>query len=262
MNFTRYFIIYVLRPLRVVALAGLMVAGLIMLALFSPWLGQARRGWIIQHWSKAMLGIIGVRLKVSGVPPNGMALIVANHVSWIDPFLLLACHPMRFVAKAEIQRWPVLGWLTTQAGTVFIRRDRQRDLAKVAQIFEAHLHDGTAVGVFPESTTSNGRQLLPFKAALFQVAISTAADCNPVALSYDNVAAIWIEDMELLSSVWRVMAQPRITAQIIFCPAIAYQGQHRRDLASASAAAIATALYPPVRRNRPEILDDLPALMH
>ena len=261
MNFVRYFTIYLLRPMRMIALTALIIVGLVVVGLAFPSLAQTRRGWIVQRWTRAMLSILGIRLSIVGTPPVGMALIVANHVSWIDPFLLLACLPVRFVAKAEIQHWPLLGWLVAKAGTVFIQRDRQRDLSRVAQIFVTHLHQGTAVGLFPESTTSDGMQLLPFKSALFEVAISTAADCYPVALSYDNIAAIWIEDMGLLASIWRVMAQPYITAELIFCPAIRFQGQRRRDLASASKATIANALCQPVPHIQPEKLDDLPAAM-
>ena len=259
MNFFHYFAIYLLRPIRMIVLTALIIVGLVIVALAFPSLAQTQRSWIVRHWTRAMLSILGIRLSIIGVPPVGMALIVANHVSWIDPFLLLACFPVHFVAKAEIQHWPLLGWLVAKAGTVFIQRHRQRDLSRVAQIFVTHLHQGTAVGLFPESTTSDGTQLLPFKSALFEVAISTAADCYPVALRYDNVAAIWIEDMGLLASIWRVMAQPHIAAKLILCPVIRFQGQRRRELASASKAAIANALYPPVPHIQPEKPDDLPA---
>jgi len=248
MTFTRYFTAYCIRPLRALGFTLLLVGGLVTLALLFPWLGQKRRGYITQAWSGLMLRSVGIRLHVTGSPPTGAALMVANHVSWADPFLLIACYPVHFVAKAEIRRWPVFGWLAAQAGTIFIKRERQRDLADVALAFVAHLTDGSAVGMFPESTTSDGTQLLPFKPALFQVAVSAAADCYPVALSYDHHAAIWIDDMRFLSSIWRVMAQPRITASIHFCPAIPYQGQHRRDLAVASEAAIASALSLPAPR--------------
>ena len=132
----------------------------------------------------------------------------------------------------------------------------------VAQAFVAYLNNGTAVGMFPESTTSDGTQLLPFKPALFQVAVSTAADCYPVALHYDNRAAIWIGDMGFLSSIWHIMAQPRIIASVNFCPPIHYQGQHRRELAAASASAIAIALSLPDPHNSPETPADLPAAAH
>lgn len=262
MHITRYFTAYCIRPFRVLGLVILVTGGLITLALVFPWLRQRQRGSITQAWSAMMLRTVGIRLRITGTRPTGAALVVANHVSWADPFLLIACYPVHFVAKAEIRRWPVFGWLAAQAGTIFIKRERQRDLADVAQAFVSHLTDGSAVGMFPESTTSDGAQLLPFKPALFQVAVSAASDCYPVALSYDHRAAIWIDNMGFLSSIWRVMAQPHITASVNFCPAIPYQGQHRRDLALASEVAIASALSLPVLRIPPEIPDDLPAATH
>ncbi|MHB1676420.1 MAG: lysophospholipid acyltransferase family protein [Sulfuriferula sp.] len=262
MELDYFFSAYMLRPLRIVFFIALIAAGLMILAFIFPYLSQLRRGRIIQGWTRVMLRTLGIRLQISGTPPVGAALMVANHVSWVDPFLLMARHAMCFVAKAEIRDWPVFGWLAAQAGTVFIRRDRLRDLVKVAQAFVAHLAAGSAVGLFPESTTTDGTRLLPFKAALFQVAINAKADCYPVAIHYDNSAAIWIEDMGLLSSFWRVMAQPRITAHITYCPAIRYQAQTRQNLASASASAIASALCLPVPHTPPEISADLPVLTH
>ena len=158
MKSARLFSIFLVRPLRVLILSGHILIGLMMAALIFPWAGAASRGWFVGFWTKSMLHIVGISLHVSGTPPCGKALLVANHVSWVDPFLLLACLPVHFVAKAEIQSWPVLGWLVSKAGTVFIRRDRQRDLARVTEIFEAHLHDNAAVGLFPESTSSDGEE--------------------------------------------------------------------------------------------------------
>ena len=262
MLFTRYFTAYCVRPFRALGFIALIISGLATLAFLFPWLNQRQRGSIAQHWSGMILRTLGIRLRMTGTRPAGPALLVANHLSWADPFVLIACYPVHFVAKAEIRRWPVFGWLAAMAGTIFIQRDRQRDLSKVAQAFVSHLNDGSAVGMFPESTTSDGSRLLPFKPALFQVAVSAAADCHPVALGYDHCAAIWIDNMGFLSSVWHVMAQPCITASVHFCPAIAYQGQHRRDLAAASEAAIANALCLPAPRIPLETPDDPPAAMH
>lgn len=255
-----FFSAYVRRPLRLAVLIVLIVVGLLILAFVFPVLKQSRRDKTILNWTRVLLHTLGIQVQSTGVPPSGAALLVANHVSWADPFLLMARHPMCFVAKAEIRGWPVLGWLAAQAGTVFIRRDRLRDLLNVAQTFIAHLEGGTAVGVFPESTTSDGKSLLPFKTALFQVAINARADCYPIAIRYDHPAAIWIEDMGLLSSVWRVMALKRITADIYYCPVIGYHGQDRHTLAQASAAAIANALCLPAPCTLPETPVDLPAL--
>ncbi len=258
-----YFIsAFVRRPLRLLLLIVLIGAGLLMLALVFPFLQQRQREKTIMVWTGILLQTLGIRVHSTGSSPPGAALLVANHISWADPFLLMAYHPMRFVAKAEIRDWPVLGWLAAQAGTVFIRRDRLRDLVTVSQTFITHLEGGTAVGVFPESTTSDGKALLPFKTALFQVAINARTDCYPVAICYDQPEAIWIEDMGLLSSVWRLMALKQTTAYIHYCPAISFHGHNRHTLARASATAIANALCLPAQHNLFETPSDLPVLTH
>ena len=259
MSFSNYYSAYWLRPVRALGLILLIIIGLATLAFVFPWLNQKRRGLISQYWSRRLLRLMGIRLHITGTRPASAAVLVANHVSWADPFLLVACYPVQFVAKAEIRSWPIFGWIAAQGGTIFIQRERQRDLATVAQAFVAYLKHGTAVGMFPESTTSDGTQLLPFKPALFQVAVNTAADCYPVAIHYDNCAAIWTGDMGFVSSIWRIMAQPRINASVNFCSPIHYQGQHRRELAAASASAISAALSLPDPHSSPEIPADLPA---
>lgn len=243
MSLSRYFVAYCVRPVRALGIVVLIIGGFATLALLFPWMNQARRGVVIQYWSRMVLYTVGIRLSVTGTRPERAALLVANHVSWADPFLLIACYPVYFVAKAEIRQWPVLGRLAALSGTIFIRRERQRDLNAVARACIDYLDNGKAVGLFPESTTSDGTQLLRFKPALFQVAVSTAADCYPVALSYDQSAAIWVENMGFVTSLWHVLGLSGMTAHIHFCPAIHYCGQHRRDLALASETAITTALY-------------------
>lgn len=257
-----FFSAFVRRPVRLLLLIGLIGVGLLILGLAFPFLPQHQREKTIMAWTGVLLKTLGIRVHRTGSAPSGAALLVANHISWADPFLLMAHHAMCFVAKAEIRDWPVLGWLAAQAGTVFIRRDRLRDLVNVSQTFIAHLEGGTAVGVFPESTTSDGKVLLPFKTALFQVAINARTDCYPVAIHYDRPEAIWIEDMGLLSSVWRLMALKQTTAHIHYCPVIPSRGHNRHTLAQASATAIANALCLPAGRNLFETPSDLPVLTH
>ncbi len=238
------FTAYVLRPLRALALIALIVTGLIILATLFPLLSMRSREQVMQRWSQALLYIVGIRLRVIGDLPRGAALVVANHVSWADPFVLIACSPVHFVAKAEIRSWPVFGWLAAQAGTIFIQRERARDLHKVTKSFAGALRAGSAVGMFPESTTTNGKQLLPFKPALFHVAIEANVACQPVALRYEHDAAVWIDNMGFLSSIWRIMAVPQIPVVATYCvPVVPNSQMHRRDLAVASEAAIADVLH-------------------
>ncbi len=249
----------ILRAGRLICLAGWIALGLSILALAFPLLGQHRRGRVAGAWSRGLLRVLGVRLHVSGSVPNGRALVVANHVSWIDPFLILASVPVRFVAKDEVRRWPVFGWLAAQAGTVFIQRERQRDVTRVTQVFADRLNDGERVAVFPEATTGDGSYLRPFKTALFEVAVRQNAYCVPTGLRYAHRAAAWIDDMGFAESIWQIVALPRLDAELVFCPPIPAYGHTRRMLATASEHAIATALSLAVRHNRSETPGDPPA---
>lgn len=248
---------WVVRPVRSVLLLLWLGAGLIILALAFPVLSISRQVSVSSRWSRALLLVLGVRMRVEGdVVPAG-ELVVANHVSWLDPFVLQAMGPMRFVAKAEILQWPVLGWFAKNAGTVFIRRERQRDVSHVVQRFEHCLSQGVSVAVFPEATTGDASHILPFKTGLFQVAIRAQVACVPVAIRYLQSTAIWIEDMSFTHSMWKVLGQARTDVIVRILPVIpSHQDSTRRDLAMACEQAIANALSLPVRRNQSEIPDD------
>ncbi len=250
-----------LRPFRAVWLLVWLGGGLATLALVFPLISLRLRGRIASVWSRGLLAVFGVRLHLSGEMPRGSGLVVANHVSWLDPFLLLACFPVRFVAKDEIRSWPVFGWIAVRAGTVFIRRDLRRDVARVTRLFEARIDAGEVVALFPESTTGNGRFLRPFKTALFQVAVSRDALCMPVGIRYRQRGAEWIDDMGLGESLWRMLGLCRLDVDLLFTPAVAASGRSRRELAQSSEQAIAAALSQEVLRNPPDISAGLPDAM-
>jgi 1-acyl-sn-glycerol-3-phosphate acyltransferase len=85
-----------------------------------------------QAWSLQMLQTMGVSLRTGGVPPaNGPLLVVANHISWLDILVLNAVRPARFVSKADVKHWPLLGTLITGAGTLYIERTSRRDAMRV-----------------------------------------------------------------------------------------------------------------------------------
>ena len=254
-----FFLLGFVRPLRMLMLLGWILFGLLVVSVFYPLFSEVQRNRAMSVWARGLLTAMGVHLQVDGNLRLTGTLMVSNHVSWLDPFLLLAVYPVRFVAKAEIRDWPIIGWLAVRTGTVFIRRDRQRDVTQVAQDFAGHLGVGQAVAWFPESTTSDGTHVKYFKTGLFQVAVSQSVPCVPIALRYVGSAAIWVGEMGLFESVWRILAQARTDASLYICPAIgADQGLNRRELARASERAIASVLSLPVRHNQPETGADLP----
>jgi 1-acyl-sn-glycerol-3-phosphate acyltransferase len=222
-------------------------AGLAICALVFPWVGTARRQAIVRGWSRKLLGICGVSLEPQGEALSH-ALVVANHVSWLDIFVINSLHPCRFVAKSEIRDWPVLGWLVAQAGTVFIARGSRRDLRHTFKGIVANLHDGERVAFFPEGTTAAQGGLLPFHANLFEAAVDAAVMVQPYALAYfDADGALdptvdFTGDMSFASSMVAILSGGPVLARLACLAPIDARGAHRRELAAAARHAIGEAL--------------------
>src|SRR5687768_6892979 len=153
-----------------------------------PRLTPAARTRQVQAWARTLLTRLDVELKIVGTPPRaGPLLLVANHISWVDILALhAACH-CRFVAKADVQRWPVIGTLATGAGTVYVARESRRDVLRVVHHMAQALRDGDILAIFPEGTTGDGSSVLPFHANLLQAAISADSPVQTVAIRFLDV---------------------------------------------------------------------------
>lgn len=135
-------------------------------------------------WGRRVLAVLGVRRATSGKPPPPGALVVSNHLSYLDIPVLASVLPVVFVSKAEVRRWPFWGWMATIAGTVFIDRTRKRDALRVLEGIERAIGRGDGVVVFPEATSTDGATILPFKASLLELAAARRAPVYWVTLSY------------------------------------------------------------------------------
>ena len=213
-----------------------LAAGLATCALVFPLVSLHARERLTRRWSRKLLGLCRLEVEqVDGAPVLEHALIVANHVSWLDIFVINALHPCRFVAKAEIRAWPVLGWLAAAAGTVFIARGNRRELRHIFKGLVTVLQEGQRVAFFPEGTTSLQGELLPFHANLVQAAISAESPVQPVALRFvdqatgqDSAGPLYLGDDTLLSSLWRTLAGPPFVARVRFGEAQQAHGRDRR----------------------------------
>ena len=221
--------------------------GLAVCALVFPWVGSARRQARIRAWSRRLLGICGVSLEQQGAALEH-ALVVANHVSWLDIFVINALYPCRFVAKSEIRAWPVLGWLVAQAGTVFIARGSRRALRDTFKGIVDSLQRGERVAFFPEGTTATQGALLAFHANLFEAAIDAGVMVQPYALEYlDGDGALhpsvdFIGTMSFTDSMLAILAGTAVRAKLKCLPALDARGAHRRELAASAFQAVAQAL--------------------
>jgi 1-acyl-sn-glycerol-3-phosphate acyltransferase len=129
----------------------------------------ARAAWLSRS-SRRHLKIFGYSADVAGVIPK-KGLLVSNHLSYLDVLVISATAPAVFVSKAEVRRWPLFGWLAALGGTVFIERERRTHVGEVNREIQAALGEGALVVVFPESTSSNGETVLPFRASLLEPAL-------------------------------------------------------------------------------------------
>ena len=138
----------------------------------------------VRWWAGGLLRVFGMRVQRIGTPLPGGTLFVANHVSWVDIMALHSQHMMGFIAKSEIRRWPVVGWVTTHAETIFLQRGNGDSLGLVMAEMAQRLRDGRAVAAFPEGGTRDGRELGAFHARIFTAAVDANAPVQPVALCY------------------------------------------------------------------------------
>lgn len=230
--------------------------------LILPWLDRSRREAVVARWARRTLRIFNVRVVVRGSRPQFGApvMMVANHISWLDMYLMNALCVSRFVAKSEVASAPVFGTIARQLGSIFILRGSLRDAHRVKGEAAAALREGDVVGLFPEGTTSDGTRLQFFYPALFQAAIEAGATIQPIAIRYHhgdgrpNTAPAYTDDVSLIQSIRAVLREPELRAEITFCEPLLAR-LTRRELADRARRSIAEALdvcvLPPRPRHMP-----------
>ncbi|HEY0845984.1 MAG TPA: lysophospholipid acyltransferase family protein [Noviherbaspirillum sp.] len=226
--------------------------GLATCALVFPLIDEAGRLRRIRAWSMNLLSLCRVDVRVrheGGAQPAPRALIVANHVSWLDIFVINTLHPCRFVAKSDIRDWPLIGWLCEKTGTIFISRGKLREVRRIYQGLVTSLHAGEHVAFFPEGTTAAQGSVLPFHANLFEAAIEAEVPVQPYAVRYVDAtgkfhpAADFVGDMTFVQSMMTVLRSgPMIAELILLQPVETHRASHRRELADAARRLIAAEL--------------------
>lgn len=180
----------------------------------------------IHKWSLRLLTILGVQLKVINplVLPISSYLLVSNHISWLDIHAINAFKPIRFVAKSEVENWPIFGWMAKQLGTVFIKRGNSRNAAQVVNHM-AHILQRESICIFPEGTSTEGRSVRPFKTNLFESAVISKVPVYTVAIQYfdENTGlrsevAAFVGDMGLLESIAQILRHRHLRVDLTFMP--------------------------------------------
>lgn len=205
-----------------------------------PQLTQHDREARVHAWAQAMLRGVGTTLAVRGVPvAAGPALLVANHLSWLDIVVLHASRYCRFVSKSDIEHWPLVGTLAGGAGTLYIARESRRDAHRLVHQMVERLQLGEVLAVFPEGTTGDGISMKPFHANLLQAAISADAPVQPIALRFvdadtgqTSFAPRYIDDDSIFVSIWETLCVRQLRAEVIFGEPERCNGRDRRSWAA------------------------------
>lgn len=208
--------------------------------------GECLEHRMIRWWQGTLTRIFGFRVVRRGEPVPGAALLVANHLSWLDITMIHSQRMACFVAKSEIAGWPVVGWLASRAGTIYHRRGSTESLASVAQVMVERLKRGYAVAVFPEGGTGSGDRVRTFHARIFQAAIDAGVPAQPVALRFVR-GGVPTHDIafrpgeQFLPNVVRLLGEPPTIAEVMFLEPVP-PGTSRRGMAEAARARIVAAL--------------------
>ena len=202
------------------------IAGLATLSFQFPFADQKRKNRLIQDWSKRLLYIFGIelRLKNQSILPKTPFLLASNHISWMDIHAINAFNPIRFVAKSDVEGWPVFGWMAKQLGTVFIKRDSSRHgkqvATEVSKILGYH-----SVCIFPEGTSTNGAGVLPFKPNLFESAVIAGVPVYSLAICYQSAVSgeradivAFVGEMGLLESMAKILHDRQLIVELTFLP--------------------------------------------
>ncbi len=245
----------------------LLVGGLILSFVFLPLLNDAARLRFRAGWSATLLSALGIELQTELTHVAPGVLLVANHVSWLDILVINAVLPAAFVSKEEIRHWPVVGRLAAKNDTVFLRRGSRGHARIINAQIAGILAQGKHVAVFPEGTTTDGRSLLHFHAALLQPALAAGRPVLPVAISYwepdgrRSLAPRYDGDISLGQCTWSILGRKHLIARLVTTPLRGVNGEDRKQVAAEAREAIALAAGLPLASNPPEIPVDLLAAM-
>ena len=202
----------------------------------------------IRLWARMLLRVFGMRVQGVGTPLAGGTLFVANHISWVDIVALHSQHMMGFIAKAEIRRWPVVGWITSHGETIYLQRGNANSLGDVMAEMSQRLRAGRAVAAFPEGGTRDGRELGAFHARIFTAAVDADAPVQPVALCFgarceaQHVVAFAPRE-SFMGNLVRLLGEPPRPVTVSFLEPILHSEQEgRRGIATLARARIERAM--------------------
>ncbi|MEL7024876.1 MAG: lysophospholipid acyltransferase family protein [Pseudomonadota bacterium] len=229
----------------------------------SPWSEQKRR-WRIRHfhaWSRASVYLIGGRTQWHGVPPERPFFMASNHLSYLDIVVLAQRLPAVFVSKADVKHWPVIGWLTRLADTLYINRERRRDIPRANTTIREALQRGDGVVLFPEGTSSESDFVLPVRPPLLEVAASESYPVYLAAVYFETQpgdphahrAICYYGDMSFGPHVWRLLHLKGFTATVRFAdePVASSDRKHLAEQVRQGIHSLQTLNFPATQSSKP-----------
>jgi 1-acyl-sn-glycerol-3-phosphate acyltransferase len=238
-QFTRFF-----RISRIVihVLLGTSIAALVL-----PFARKQTRLALTRWWCRTLLNCFNLKVITFGKLPDASTsstMFIGNHISWTDIHALNSIIPLRFIAKIEIQSWPVFGYLVSKSGTLFINRTIRKDAARIVDITSESLLEGDNVCLFPEGTTTNGTHTLPFKSSIVQAAINAKASILPVAIYYPlpnrkpNLQMAYEGETSMVESMAQILMLKNPIVEVHFLTPISNEGHSRQSATQAAFDAI------------------------
>jgi 1-acyl-sn-glycerol-3-phosphate acyltransferase len=220
------------------SLSLLLAAGRLLLFASSKKTALRWRNFIFRTWARGIARLSRMKITLRGKPPQPPFLLVSNHLSYIDVITLAAHLDCVFIAKKDVSRWPAIGFLCRQIGTIFIDRENRRDVVRVNQLIEKYLDEGRGVVLFAEGTSTAGSTVAPFNPSLLERAARRGFPVSYAALSYRaprgfapaHLSVCWWGDMTFADHLFRLFQLPSFEAMLSF-GAEAVQRRDRRLLA-------------------------------
>ncbi len=202
-----------------------------------------RQQKLISWWLRSAARVVGADIRTHGRPPDTTVLAVANHISWLDVLVIASVLPVSFVSKAEVRDWPLFGRLATRSGTLFIRRGGHNAANQATEQITWFLLRRQNILMFPEGTTSTGREVKHFHRRLFGAALRTGTPVLPIAICYPhpegvNPVAPFTDGEPFINNALRVLGEKSIPVELTFCPLVVSDGSDRTVVAKRAHAAI------------------------
>lgn len=228
-----------IRFVAVIASMTFMVLAIILIAPFSL---KFIRKYVRMLWSRMLIASTGAKLRIQGYPLTidelKNAMIVSNHISWLDTVVMLRLCFVRYIGKVEMLNWPILKTVIKAGGTIFIDRRKKKDILNVNQQVAKYLTTGSTIGLYPEGKTGDGKVIAPFKAPILEAALLADSKIFPVVLSYrkeNNQLAteVTFAKVNWLQTVMNTLKLKNLTINVNVLPPINARDFSSRDLLAA-----------------------------